>query len=268
MIRFTTGIARRFSLIAVTVAAPLLLAGNAHATAMFSSSATVTLTITGIENVTTPGGALDIEILGGVAEAEPFGPPFPPEIFTEGTGTGSTTVVLSPPLTPPFFDDPTVMGIGDGLSISLTSSGSADGTGYAELYALATGLITIGNFSFTDDVEVSFLLDISIAATASVDDAVLEDAIGDASAFVDTLSGLGPFIDEFIEADALFGPPGDTFDLSIGFSLIVGADDFDEVLVFADVGGFAEAIPAPGAALFLLGGAIWFGTRRRGFRLS
>lgn len=53
------------------------------------------------------------------------------------------------------------------------------------------------------------------------------------------------------------------FDLSLAFSLIIGADDFDEVLIVADVGGFADSIPAPGAALFLLGGAIWFGTRRR-----
>jgi hypothetical protein len=263
MIGFPKSLVRSIPLITAVVAVPLLFAGSAQATAMFSNAATISLEITGIENVTTPGGTIDIEILGGAAEAEPFSPPLPPEITTEGTGTASATAVLSPPLTPPFFDDPTVLGIGDGLSISLTGSGSADSAGYAEIYAIATALMTIDNFSLTDDVEISFALEISLSATASVDDAVLEDALGDATVVVDTFSGTGPFIDELIEADGLFGPPGDTFDLSLEFSLIVGADDSDEVLIVSDISGFAEAIPAPGAALFLLGGAIWFGARRR-----
>lgn len=263
MIRFPKCVTRKLPIVIAIVAAPFLFAGGAHATAMFSSSATVTLTITGIENVTDPGGILDVEILGGVAEALPFGPPAPPVIFTEGTGTASSTAVLSPPLTPPSFDDPTVLGIGDGLSISLTSSGSADTTGYADLIAVATGLLTIDNFSLTDDVEVSFLLSISVAATASVDDAILEDAIGDATVFVDTFSGFDPLVDEFIEADGLFGPPGDSFDLSLGFSLIVGADDSDGVLMVADVGGFAEALPSPGSVAFLVAGAVVIAVRRR-----
>ena len=102
-------LARRFSLVVAVAAAPLLFAGSAHATAMFSGSSTVSLTITGIENLTAPGGALDIEILGGVAEAEPFSPPIPPETFTAGTGTASATATLSPMLTPPFFDDPAIL---------------------------------------------------------------------------------------------------------------------------------------------------------------
>ena len=265
MIRFPKCLALKTPFIVAALVTPLLFGGGAQATALFSSSATVSLTITGIENVTSPGGTIDIEILGGVAEAEPFSPPFPPVVFTEGTGTGSATAVLSPLLTPPFFDDPTLLDIGDSLSITLTSSGSADSTGYAEAYAIATALMTIDNFSMTDDIEISFLLEISAAATASVDDAILEDAVGDSSIFFDTLTGSGPFVDEFIEADALFGPSGDSFDLSLEFMLVVGADDSEEVLIVADVGGFAEAIPAPGAALFLLGGVIWFGTFRRRF---
>lgn len=230
---------------------------------MFSGSSTVSLTITGIDNLTMPGGVMDIEILGGVAEAEPFSPPIPPETFTAGTGTASATTTLSPMLTPPFFDDPAILGVGDGLSISLASSGSADLTGYAEAFAIATGLLTIENFSLTDTVEVSFLLDISLDATASIDDAIVEDAIGDASVFVDTFSGIDPIADEYIEADGLFGPPGDTFDLSLAFSLIVGPDDGDEVLIVTDVSGFAEAVSVPGTVGLLIAGAVIIAVRRR-----
>lgn len=263
MIRFPKCVTRKLPHLFAIVASSLLFAGGAHATAMFSSSATVSLTVTGVDNVTTPGGTIDIEILGGVAEAEPFGPPLPPEIYTEGTGTGSATAVLSPPLTPPFFGDPTVLGIGDGLSISLTGSGSADPSGYADVIAIATAFLTIDNFSLTEDVEVSFMLDISLAATASVDDPILEDALGDASIFFDAFSGTGPLVDEFIEADALFGPPGDSFDLSLSFSLIIGAEESDAILMVADVAGFAEAVPAPGSVIFLIAGTLVLAVRRR-----
>lgn len=263
MIRFPKCVARKLSIILPVLVLPVGFAGGAHATAMFSSDVTASLTVIGIENLTSPGGTLDIEILAGAAEAAPFGPPSPPDIFTEGSATASASSILSPPLTPPLFDDPTVLGIGDGLSVSLTSSGSADATGYAEVIAIATGLLTIDNFSSTDDVEVTFSLDVSVLSTASVDDPILEDAIGDATVFVDAFSGVDPIVDEFIEADALFGPPSDIFALSIEFSLTIGADDSDELLMVVDAGGFAEALSSPGSVVFLVAGALVIAVRRR-----
>lgn len=61
-------------------------------------------------------------------------------------------------------------------------------------------------------------------------------------------------------------PAGATLGLSLEFSLIVGPNGSDEVLIVTDVGGFAEAIPAPGAVLFLLGGAILISARQRVLR--
>ena len=114
----------------------------------------------------------------------------------------------------------------------------------------------------TDEVAVSFLLDFSLSAEASVDDALLEDAIGDAT--VDVFSFGGEVdVAEFIEADGLFGPFDTGFGDTFAFTMIIGADDFNDIELIVDAGGFAEAIPAPGGLAFLLVGAALIGFRRR-----
>lgn len=261
MLRFPKCVIRVVPVVFALALAPAALPSDAQATAMFSGSASVSLTVVGIENLTAPGDAVDVEILAGTATTDPFsGDTFPFE-YSEGLASTSSSAIHSPAVTPPDFDDPTLLGIGDSLSVSVSGSATADATGYAEVFAAAFGLITIDNYSTTDDVEVSFLLSFSVAAEAGVDDPVLEDAIGGASAGVFSITE-GFILDEFAEADGLFGPPVDGFSDSFMFSLFIGADDYDDIEIIVDTDGLAEAIPAPGGLAFLLAGLLLIRFRR------
>lgn len=262
MLRFPKCAVRVVPFIFALAIAPVILPSGAQATAMFSGAATVTVTLTGVANAdpfsTTP---IDVEILAGTAATDPFSGDTFPEVFTEGTGTATASSTGSPVVSPPDFDDPTVLGIGDSLTMTASGSGAADSTGYSEVFAAVFGLITIDNFSLTDDVAVSFLLEFSLTADASVDDSLLEDAIGGAAAGAFSFGGDVDFV-ESIEADGLFGPFDPTFADSFGFTMIVGADDSDGIDLFVDAGGFAEAVPAPGGLAFLLAGLLLIRFRR------
>lgn len=240
---------------------------GAQAAAIFSGSASVSITLTGIENLTTPGGSVDVEILGGVSDLDPFvgGPP-EPEIILEGTGTGSATAVISPTLSPPDFDDPTVLGIGDGISIFVSGSGDAGSAGYADVLIAAFGAITADNFSLTDTVEIFFDLVVDMSTSASIGDPFLEDALGHAEVAAYSCSC---FLDYFahIDADALFGEFDPPVSDSLSFSLIVGPGSYEVIEVYAEAGGFAEKIPAPGGLATFAAGialAVW---RQRRLRL-
>lgn len=262
MLRFPKCVARVAPIVFALAIAPVVLPSGAQATAMFSSSATVTITLTGVENTDPFSTApLDVEILADTASTDPFGVDTFPLTFTEGTGVASGISTGSPTVTPPDFDDPTLLGIGDSLTMTASGSGSADSIGYAEVFSAVFGLITVDNFSTTDDVAVSFLLEFSMAAEASVDDPLIEDALSDATVGVFSFGG-DVDVDEFIEADGLFGPFDAAFADSFGFTMIVGADDFDDIEFFVEASGFAEAIPAPGGLAFLLAGLLAIRFRR------
>lgn len=262
MFRFPKCVVRVVPIVFALAVAPVALSSDAKATAMFSSSATVTLTLTGVENADPFSTApIDVEILAGTASTDPFGGDTFPFEVSEGTGTTSAISTGSPALTPPDFDDPTVLGIGDSLTITASGSGTADPTGYAEIFSAAFGLITIDNFSTTDDVVVSFMLEFSLDAEASVDDPLMEDALSDATVGVFSLGG-DVDVDEFVEADGLFGPFDSAFGDLFGFSMIVFADDFDDIELIVDAGGFAEAIPAPGGLMLLVAGLLAIRFRR------
>ncbi|MGB0629742.1 MAG: hypothetical protein ACPGRZ_03530 [Alphaproteobacteria bacterium] len=229
---------------------------------MFATSAKATLTVTGIENLTVPGDPVDVEILGGVFGSDPFGFPVFPDIYTEGEGTAGATSAVSPELTLPDFDDPTILDIGDSLSIDLTTSGSAAAPGdFAGALIGALGIVTIDNLSLTDDVAVSFLLDIMLDVTASLDDPLTEDAVGGAGVDAYSFGGDLDLIEE-VEADALFGIFDPPFTSSLAFTLTIGADDFYDIEIFVETGGFAEVLPAPGGMLMLLGGLVAIRWRR------
>lgn len=262
MLRLPKCVVRVVPFVFALFLAPAVLPSGAQATAMFSGSASVTITLTGIENVDPFSTApLDVEVLAGTASTDPFGGDTFPFVFTEGTGTASGVSTGSPAVTPPFFDDPTVLGVGDSLTMTASGEGTADSVGYAEVFSAAFGLITVDNFSVTDDVAVSFLLEISLSADASVDDPLLEDALSDASFGVFSFGG-DVDAEGFIEADGLFGPPDAAFTDLFGFTMIIGADDFDDIELFVDAGGFAEAISAPGGLVFLLAGLLAIRFRR------
>tara|TARA_R110002110_G_scaffold29888_3_gene106038 strand:- start:127 stop:918 length:792 start_codon:yes stop_codon:yes gene_type:complete len=262
MLRFPECVVRVVPVIFALALAPIALPSGAQATAMFSGSATVTLTLTGIENAdpfsTTP---LDVEVLAGTASTDPFGGDTFPFEFSEGAATTSATSTGTPALTPPDFDDPTVLGIGDSLTITATGSGTADPAGYADVFSASFGLVLIDNFSTTDDVIVSFMLEFSLAAEASVDDPLIEDALSGGAVNVFSFGG-DVDVDEFVEADGLFGPPDSAFADSFAFSMTVFADDFDGIDLVVDAGGFAEAIPAPGGFVFLVAGLLAIRLRR------
>jgi len=178
MARFPNCVVRAAPFLSAIFVAPLLITTGAQATTLFSASASasVSLTVTGITNLTS-GDPLDIEILGGVFETDPFGSAPLAEVFTVGAASGSTTSAVSPGLTPTDFDDPTALRIGDSLTIDLTASGTADPIGYADAFNAAFGLITIENLSMSDTVEFSFELVVDLMTDASVDDFLLEDAL-------------------------------------------------------------------------------------------
>ena len=180
MARFPNCVVRAAPFLSAIFVAPLLITTGAQATTLFSASASasasVSLTVTGITNLTS-GDPLDIEILGGVFETDPFGSAPLAEVFTVGAASGSTTSAVSPGLTPTDFDDPTALRIGDSLMIDLTASGTADPIGYADAFNAAFGLITIENLSMSDTVEFSFELVVDLMTDASVDDFLLEDAL-------------------------------------------------------------------------------------------
>lgn len=256
MLRFPKSVVRVVPFIFALAIAPAVLPSGAQATAMFSSVASVTVTLTGVANTDTLSTApVDVEVLAGTASTDPFFGDTFPVVFTEGTGTASATSSGSPVLSPPDFDDPTLLGIGDSLTITATASGAADLAGYAEVFSAAFGRIAIDNYSVTDEVAVSFMLEFTLFAEASVDDLLMEDAVSGATVDVFSLSG-GVDVEEFVDADGLFGPFDTSFADSFAFTLIIGADGFEDIDLVVDAGGLAEAIPAPGGLVFLLAGLL------------
>lgn len=79
MLRFPKCVDRVGPVTFALAIAPAVLPSGAHATAMFSSFASVTVTLTGVANTDTLSTApIDVEILAGTASTDPFvGDTFP-----------------------------------------------------------------------------------------------------------------------------------------------------------------------------------------------
>jgi len=241
----------KFTVVMAAVAFLAILSGtqDARALALYSASASGTLTIVSATNFDTPGDFTDLTITGDA---------FVPidDVFTDGSGiatTGGFADVLG---------DPLDIMIGDGLDQLSEVDGSASAVGYAESTHLTDGLLDLTNGSATDTFEIFFELAYSLSASASVGDPATEDAYAEAT--IDLLDDLG-FVDVFetVLADALFGPPSDSLSDVVFFSIILAPGEIDSLALLSDADGFADAIPVPPTLALLAVGLVALGWRRR-----
>jgi hypothetical protein len=197
----------------------------AQATAIFESFSGATLSITSIENLTSPGSLASLTISGDsdvIAEEALFN-------GNALAGTGSRVSVTG---ASPFLE----------LSHIAGAAGTADPVGTAEAFVLTDGFLSFANSSPTDTFLILLLLDYQLTAAASVNNAATEDAFS--SAFVNLLSE-SSIIDfsSRVRADALLGPASDADDAQQLFQLFVGPAGADTVFLSAFADGFAEAVP-------------------------
>ncbi len=214
-------------------AAAVLLLGfsaAARATAIFDASSSATLSITGIENLTSPGSFLGLGVSGQsevIAE----------EALFHGNATASTDSGAEVIGATPFL----------GLDQLAAAEGTAEAVGTAEAFVLTDGFLAFENTSPTDSFLITLMLDYALSAAATVDDASSEDAFS--SAFVDLISE-SPSIDFFsiVVADALLGPPSSDESGQLFFELLVGPGGSDTVFLSTFANGFADAFQVPEAS--------------------
>ncbi len=230
-------------------AAALLLgfSAAARATAIFDASSSATLSIAGIENLTSPGSFLGLSVSGEsdvIAE----------EALSDGNASASTGSGAEVTGAPPFL----------GLGQLAAAGGTAEAVGTAEAFVLTDGFLRFENASSTDSFLITLLLDYALSAAAAVDDASSEDAFS--GAFIDVVSDSST-IDFFsrVAADALLGPPSDGDGGLLFFTLLVGPGGSDTVFLSTFADGSADAFQVPEASTLslLFAAFLALGWRRR-----
>lgn len=259
-LRNMTGYLRRAALAAaLTLPVMAFGAGDGRATALYTGAASAVLTITDIENLSNPGGSLaGLDIFGGV-----FGdiyPGFPP-VTIIGNATGSVDETLSPQVFDPGFADFVPISIGQGLTVAVSTNGTANPKGYVDSLIGGLGLLFLDNLTEATTFQVSFSLVVQITATAALDDPYGEDAVGTADVWAFSDSGVLDFY-EFVEADALFQTFDDPVYQTVLFSLILAPGASDSIQVLSQAYGFA-VVPAPASLAVLLFGLAALGAFRR-----
>ena len=230
--------------------------GPAVAAALFFSSAQATLEIT---DISAPGP--DVMISATVDEL--------PFEQTAGTATASSV-----PIAMVDGVDPFDLGLGDGLSLSSMSNGSAMGMGDALADTMTEGMIFIDNQSNVA-VSVSFTFEFDLNADASVMDPFAEFAF--AMAQFDVLSASTdvagmPLVDLFerVESDSDLGGGPAPLTGTLNFDVTVAAGQSE--IITARTGALAlgasmaaVALPAPPAAWLLALGllGLFYGRRVR-----
>ena len=249
----------------------LAAAPAAHAAVVYEASATTTLTLVSVTN-NTNAEAGDSELAFAVnafVRAE--------DVILSGDATGETETRLNPNS----IDN--ALAAGESVSNGGTVRGRAtDGT--SEAFVDTFGEMTVSNLSATDTLTVQMELSFSLAAFASLDNALGETAdigafatiessiVGDVDATVEQ-GGVATALSDAVLAFALESSGGDA-DLSdsatllITFVLAPGAAV--DMFMRADVFGFAEgmvadadAVPLPGAFGLMAAGLVGIGAARR-----
>lgn len=206
----------------------------ARATAIFDVSSSATLSIAGIENLTSPGSFLGLSVSG---ESEVIAE----EALSGGNASASTGSGAEVTGAPPFL----------GLDQLAAAEGTAEAVGTTEAFVLTDGFLRFENTSATDSFLITLLLDYALSAAAAVDDASSEDAFS--SAFVNLVSDSST-TDFFsvVAADAVLGPPSDDDNAQLFFELLVGPGGSQTVFLSTFADGFADAKVPEASTLSLL----------------
>jgi hypothetical protein len=209
------------------------------ATASFGFSAGVDITIDA------PGATIE------VAFADADG-----DSFALGSASASFT---TSPFDPATFDP-------SDFDLEASAAGEADPTGFAFAGGFAELLIDVINTTGAD-IEATVTWNINAEADAEI----LPTALADAFSFlllnfvVETDSGSGPIVDEFLEvfADGFSGPLSDSDSASGSESWTLADDDILFVETFVEADGLAiAAVPVPPGLALLLTGVAGLGLMR------
>ncbi|MEO1251861.1 MAG: hypothetical protein AAFW81_05890 [Pseudomonadota bacterium] len=240
------GVAFAFAAASPALAVPL---------ASYNASIEATLSLTGV-SVDSGTGDADVDILGDAFIIVD-------DAFAVGDASSSTGGAgASPAGFVPLASDP--------IMIDISANGSATGIGFADSIVSADGLVDIVNNSIDNTVKLDFELSYSVAADASVTDALLQEASAIAFLELTNSQEFDPLLTLDLFADTFFLEPGGALTDIFMFSIFIEPLGGATLSLLADVSGVltsdleATIIPIPAAApLFGFGALVLLLKSRR-----
>jgi hypothetical protein len=223
---------------------------SANAAAIASADASVILTITEINNISTPGDLADLEISGLAGT----------DFSSEEASAGSNASISS--VTNPLID--TVFNIGDGLEINSGAVSNSFFSGSSLALIFNSGIIDLINNSLTDTFEIAFSLDFNLSVSAIVDDIFNEDAIA-AATFTLSDDLLDIDLEEIIFADSVISPPIDSLSDTLSFLLRLAPETSNQLFleVAAATSTESVSVPEPSTYILCLLGLIFFSWQKK-----
>ncbi len=243
-----------FKIAAVGWALSLLSAGQALAVPLFQSTIDATLSLTGV-SVAEGTGDADVEVFGETVLIDS-------DSFADGDASSNHSAALSPAF-------PTSMTVAP-VSVQLNATGESPGIGSADAFGIADSIITMFNNSTTNTVKLDFVLEYSLTALASVEDAFLQYATATTYFSVQNSQASDPVLEFDWVADT--ETPDTDFSVSdvLSFSIFITPENEASLFILSDVSGFVlseierstSTVPIPSmAGLFTV--AAFMGLRRR-----
>lgn len=165
------------------------------------------------------------------------------------------------------------MGVGDSLYLRSFASSEADGpSGFADGFLFGNGALEIVNLSTTAELQVELAWSIFLDAYALASTPALEDGYATADLTFETAyiaAGTNVVSDPYevifplsLTADAIFGPPSDTFSGGLDFSVLLQPGETQFLFLTADTGSTAASldggnsgignVPLPASKLLLM----------------